>query len=124
MFIKLTAIFLLVAFAAQTFSKAFLVLDYYSNTASFAKDCENKSRPLLNCNGKCLLMKKIKAAEKKEEQNPERKMENKNEIFFSAPFLTTLTIEETNIESNFNFSYSSFFPATQAVDIFHPPSLV
>ena len=75
MFRKLATILLLVAFATQTFERAFLLLDYYTNTGSFAKNCENKLRPQLHCNGQCVLMKKLKEQENKEGQTPERKSE-------------------------------------------------
>ena len=58
---QVAAIFLLFSFALQVFNRSIIVLDYFANTASFAKNCENKARPMLHCNGKCQLMKKIKA---------------------------------------------------------------
>ena len=39
----------------------------------------------MHCNGKCAMMKKLKAVEKKDADNPERKSENKNETF--SPFI-------------------------------------
>lgn len=38
----------------------------------------------MHCNGKCQMMKKLKQEEKKDQQNPERKSENKNEIALSS----------------------------------------
>lgn len=91
----------LVAFAMQTFDKAFLVVDYFTNTKAFAKNCENKAIPQMHCNGKCQMMKKLKQEEKKDEQNPERKTENKNEIILSSksfyPFLK-FTVSEQEID--------------------------
>lgn len=76
-----TAILLLAAFTLQSFSKLFLVLNYYANNAAYAKQCVNKAVPLMNCNGQCLLMKKIQAEQTKEQKNPELKLENKNEVY-------------------------------------------
>jgi hypothetical protein len=45
---------------------------------------------MLHCNGKCQLAKKLKQQEKKEQQNPELKLENKNEIFSSRSFFSLL----------------------------------
>jgi len=91
----------LVAFAMQTFYKAFIVVDYFTNTKAFAKNCENKAIPQMHCNGKCQMMKKLKQEEKKDEQNPERKTENKNEIILSSksfyPFLK-FTVSEQEID--------------------------
>ena len=72
MFKKLTIIILFAAFAVQTFDKALIVFNYYSNTVSFAKNCENKAKPMMHCNGRCQMMKKLKQEENKEKQNPGR----------------------------------------------------
>lgn len=84
MFKQIIAFVFLLAFGVQTFSKAFIVFDYFANTKAYAKNCENKAKPIMHCNGKCQMMKKLKQEEKKDEQNPERKSENKNEIVLSS----------------------------------------
>ena len=86
---QVIAIVFLVAFALQTFSSAFVVLDYAANTKAYASKCENKARPGMHCNGKCQMMKKLAKEEKKDEQNPERKGENKNETLSTKSFFTT-----------------------------------
>ena len=86
---QLTAAILLLAFMTSCFCRAAIVLDYYTSAAAFAKNCENKARPQMHCNGKCQMMKKLKQEEKKDENNPERKIENKNEVLSSRSFFTT-----------------------------------
>lgn len=81
----ISALFLLLAFSIQCFHKSFIVLDYYNNTGQYAKVCINKSKPKLHCNGRCAMMKKLKADEKKDAENPERKQENKSET--CSPFI-------------------------------------
>ncbi len=81
---QIIAFLFLSAFVLQTFSKAFIMADYFVNTQAYAKNCENKAKPKMHCNGKCQMMKKLKQEEKKDEQNPERKMENKNEYVLSS----------------------------------------
>lgn len=115
---QITTLALLLVFAVQTFSKAFIVFDYFTNTKAYAKNCENKARPKMHCNGKCQMMKKLKQEEKKEEQNPERKAEKKNEITFSSKiFFPTL---------KFNVSaqkiYSPSMPSGKAIKM--PRSLL
>ena len=122
MFRSLTAILLLLAFAVQTFESAFLVLDYFTNTGSFAKNCENKQRPQLHCNGKCLLMKKLKEQENKEQQNTAQKV-NKNEVVSSRFFF--ISIDALFIEKEM-IRYAS--PDEAAVisrprSFFHPPNV-
>lgn len=84
MFKKITATILLLAFVSQTFAGPFVMLDYYLNTAAYAKNCINKARPKLHCNGKCQAMKKIQEEEKKEQQNAERKAEGKFQQVLSS----------------------------------------
>lgn len=81
---QFTAFIFLIAFASLTFSKAFVVFDYFTNTKAFAVNCENKVRPQIHCNGKCQMMIKLQQEEKKDNQNPERKAENKNELVLSS----------------------------------------
>lgn len=39
------------------------LLDYYVNTDFYLENCENKNRPELNCDGQCILAKKMAAAD-------------------------------------------------------------
>lgn len=60
---QLVAFFVLVIFMAQTFSNAIIVADYYTNTASFAAQCENKDKPQMHCNGQCQMVKQMEKEE-------------------------------------------------------------
>ena len=124
MFLRIIALMLLVAFAMQTFQKPLIVMNYYANTTAFAKNCENKNKPVIKCHGKCQMMKKLKAEEKKEAQNPERKGENKGEVLISSPsadFLTLPSFEEFIID--FQVFQMPLF-GDQYADIFHPPASI
>ncbi|MBL0145252.1 MAG: hypothetical protein IPP48_05380 [Chitinophagaceae bacterium] len=117
---QLTASLLLLAFVIQMFSGQFIKLDYYLNTAAYAKNCENKAKPKLHCNGKCQMMKKLKQEEKKDQQLPERKFENKTEVlssksfFYSIENTLTLIIEKPSAfeqkQSLADISYAFFHP--------------
>ena len=117
-----SAILLIVAFFAQCFDQSFIVIRFYANQAYYAKVCENKARPTLHCNGKCQLAKKLRQAEKKDQQNPGPRLNNNNTdvIFLSG--------------TRYNFcSWSVFtncFPGFEdkttidfSLSIFHPPCL-
>ena len=68
----------------QSFNKLFIVVDYQLNKDFIAKNlCENRNKPMMHCNGKCHMMKQLKQDEKKDQENPERKTENKFEIICS-----------------------------------------
>ena len=124
MFRYLATIVLLFAFALQVFNRSVIVLDYYANTASFAKACENKARPLLHCNGKCQMMKKLKEEEKKEQQNPERRSGSKEEVVSSKSFFTPFLHQRAGEKKVYSVYHSIFAPRKSLADIFRPPAYV
>jgi hypothetical protein len=63
---------LLIVFAAQSFGNVWLWVDYKINLEKYAKNCVNKARPMLQCNGKCQLAKKIREEETKKQQDAEK----------------------------------------------------
>jgi len=117
---QLIAFILILAFAAQTFNQITIVVDYYVNTSSFAKNCENKAKPMLHCNGRCQMMKKLKQEENKDKQNPERRSENKNEVISSKSFFASvqyISLKNTVEHIILNNKSIQDIPA----DFFHPP---
>lgn len=119
-----TAILLIFAFAIQTFKGGFVIFDYYSNTAAFAKNCINKAKPKLHCNGKCQMMKKMQEEEKKDQQVPERKFENKIEVLSSRSFFTTVNPGASQIIA---LTYSTDYTGKEIKmprSFFHPPSVL
>ncbi len=90
---QLTAALLILAFTGSTFCRTVIVLDYYANTAAYAKDCVNKARLNMHCNGRCQMMKKLEQEEKNEQDNLERKSENKNEIQPANAFCKTTFLQ-------------------------------
>ncbi len=126
MFVKqLIATVFLLAFALQTFNKSFVVYDYYANTTSYAKNCINKAKPQLHCNGKCQMMKKLQEQEKKDQQNQERKGNYKQLITLSSKsFFAVLShnsiIPHKILYPQFNDDKECKIPKK----VFHPPGLV
>ena len=117
---QIATFLLLTAFAVQTFNRAVIVFNYYTNTASFAKNCENKAKPMLHCNGRCQMLKKLKQEENKDKQNPERRSENKDEVLYCSNHQFDLQY----INSFAAISYPSFnISVTKDVVIafFQPP---
>ena len=122
MFKQIIATILLMAFVAQTFASPFIMLDYFVNTASYAKNCVNKARPKMHCNGQCQVMKKIREQEKKDQQDSQRKAENKIPVLSSKSFFCSLEHFSILIQN----SYSTTDAATivdRAFSIFHPPQI-
>lgn len=74
---------LLILYAAVVFRPLWPCIDYVVHQEYFAEVlCINKDRPELNCDGKCVLMQKIQAAQQAE-QNPEGPLPLQVEDFLS-----------------------------------------
>jgi hypothetical protein len=119
---KIASAILLFAFFGQTFNQGFYYISYLINKAEYVKKCENKSRPQMNCNGQCLLMKRIKQQEKNEQgQAPEMKLAAKAEVLSSkSSFL--LNTPEVITFANKTYSLFNFgMPIDQPSSYFHPP---
>lgn len=117
------AILVLLAFTAQTFSRMFIVADYYANTSAYARNCENKAKPKLHCNGKCQMMKKLKQEENRDKQNPERKSENKDEVLYSKSFFASLHFTCIHLQKKYPLlkgGKTSDMPRS----LFHPPGII
>ena len=118
---QIPVILLLTAFLGQTFSKCIIFFNYQlkkNYIATFL--CENRNKPEMKCEGKCYLCKRLKNENKKDQENPERKAENKFEIIsfvprfeFSHPGFKAITFNYPHYQESV---YSSF---TQT--FFHPP---
>lgn len=114
---------LLVAFLLQTFSRTAIVAGFYANQGYIAKYlCENRDKPQLKCCGKCHLSKKLKQEDNKDEGNPERKLENKAEVFEPAQPAVADT-RDFEIISIFHIGYyNANCPAGNVTALFRPPS--
>lgn len=120
---QLAACVLLAAFLAQIFSKPFIVVDYYTNKSKYAKNCENKAKPSMHCNGKCQMMKKLQQEEKKDQGNPERKAENKQETIGSTKSFFAIVPDSywAIIKTKKTLPPSQGKSTDRSFAIFHPP---
>lgn len=119
---KVVVPILMLAMLAQTFTQGFYYLGYKINRSAFEKNCINKAKSWLHCNGKCQLMKKIIESEKKEQQAPEMKLAGKpvvlfvNRIIYVDPFLSKQ-------KTDFTFSTTPVYKSDFLQRIFHPPTV-
>ncbi len=117
---KIFALLILLAFMANTFHQASLVLSYHINKAAYIKNCENKFRPELKCNGQCQLMKKMAQQRKDEQKFPDLKLENKTEVISSSSFFPSLVIYAKSGKNQFP-ALSDNRTVDQPAQYFHPP---
>lgn len=124
-FISISLVFL---FAWQLLLKAGVLMWYGANRTYIAAElCENRDKPEMQCNGQCVLAKRMKAAEQERrdaDQRPLRIMEKFEfshyiaaaEDTFSGMFETDLSrriVWASYLEPHSNY-FSNFF---------HPPEL-
>ncbi len=106
----------------QTFSKLTVVLSFRLNQDYIAKnECENRYRPVLQCNGNCVLMKKMKQEQKEERDAPGNlKIEISSVVISSKTFFTDSFDPAVTAIIFYHPAKNSGRPVDRAADIFHP----
>lgn len=98
------------------------MFDYFNNRYAYELNCINKAKPKLHCHGKCQMMKKISQEEKKDQQNPDRRGENKYELVFSSKsFFPEISHPELMLNNCYPGFISSKLSPGAPSDLFHPP---
>ena len=107
----------------QSSSKLGIILAFKINQDYIASAfCENKDKPEIHCNGRCVLAKKLKQAEQNEEKQRTENLEKANVLFFCK--LNRLEVNESSVDpktADFNAFYLRFKPSSFTNDIFKPP---
>ena len=94
---------------------------FFLNRSFIAKNlCVNREKPMMHCNGKCYLSKKLKEQEKQDQQVPVSKNEQFSiqPFFVPAPFLLANTSTAIKIKY---FIKNDHAIASASHAIFHPP---
>ena len=108
---------------SQTFGHWFTVIGFKMNQDYIAKNlCENRYRPALNCNGNCVLMKKLKQQEKQEQNSPVTiKLDLSTVVISSRSFFTvSLANFSKDIPRTF-VAVSDGKEIRMPRSVFHPP---
>lgn len=115
---------LILLLMSQTFSKWLVVINFNLNREYIAKNlCENRYRPVLKCNGNCVLMKKMKEEESKEQNTPAPvKMEASSIVLSSRSFFANAEILVFISNISYIIPVNSGSPVDRTASIFHPPS--
>jgi hypothetical protein len=122
MFRQCTAFILLLAFMASSFSKAVIVADFYANQDYIAKNlCENRGNPKMHCCGRCMLRKRLARNANQEQNNPERRVDNKEVLFVEGEMakLDTPAVSETLLPYG---TLIAGAPVDRYATIDHPPA--
>ena len=109
------------ALIAQSFSRSLLLADYLVNVEAYKKQCVNKAKPMLHCNGKCQMLKKLKKQEGDNGTNlPAPKFNQLDLVFSVATNFPVLVILPFDTETTF-YTYNSLVASNYIGSIFHPP---
>jgi hypothetical protein len=68
------------------------------------------------------MTKKFKAEEKRQQQNPEQRTENKNEVASSKSFFPAVEIQPSIPSETISPINHTSFPAGTTCSVFHPPA--
>ncbi len=86
--------------------------------------CVNRDKPILLCNGKCYITKKIKEAREKEERQAENDYLSHllYQVMDSKTLIFSVLQNEFELPSFIQYQFNPSFTAhNPAADIFHPP---
>jgi hypothetical protein len=107
----------------------FWQVNFYVNQKEIAeKECENKNRPEMHCNGKCYLAKQLKKADAELETQKEKQQGSYSnlKIIEGASFIPneSIVLEFYSFPINLNkhdFIYKNTYNLDFHFPIFHPP---
>jgi hypothetical protein len=121
---KILVILLTLLIFIQPLSKVWIFVSFKINQDYIAKNlCENRAKPILKCNGKCQLMKKLKQAEKEEEKQIPQTIKEKLEVLYchnQANFNVSQKLDfEIKKQSFFGYKFQNY-SSYQSI-IFRPP---
>ena len=120
---KIVAILAFAGILLQTFSQVLIVAQFHANKNYIAKNlCENRDKPMMHCNGKCCLKKKL-AKEGKEATTPNsQKSEDATTLFYSFHRIEVRPISPASANGHF-FNRNDLRTFSFHSSIFHPPSV-
>lgn len=102
----------LVLLSNYLINKEFIIFNY----------CENKSKPKLQCNGKCHLTKQLKEQEK-QESSSKNNVKSVDEAQFCSEYNHIILPRVVYISISENWNYLNGEIKTPSPSIFHPPTV-
>lgn len=117
LFATLLAMLMLV----QSFNRTVLVVNYELNQLEITKEfCVNKSKPSLQCNGKCHLAKELKKADQSDKKLP-TPVKEKFEVLQFCMTLPTFFFAKPTVLPHVFQPYRQIAYTPPNFGIFHPP---
>jgi len=124
---KILVIVLTLLVFLQPLSKVWIFVSFKINQDFIAKNlCENRAKPILKCNGKCQLMKKMKQADKDEEKQTPQTIKEKLEVLYchnQANFNVSQKLDfEVKKQSFFGYKFQNY--SSYQSNLFRPPIFI
>lgn len=109
----------------RPFTQAYYLIDYQLRQGFITKTfCINKERPQLNCNGKCYLAQRLKAAEERETKAQHNIFEKYEIPTMICEELTSLSFRSCSFETSTALdTYTNYYTGAYTAHIFQPPCL-
>lgn len=121
---RILSILLALVILLQPFSKVWIVCSFKANQDYIAKVmCINRDKPELHCNGKCVLMQRIQAEERKQEKDRSQKGLEQKEMLYCSMHADG-PLERPAVwgrQPKKTFYYPRPFTTSFVRGIFHPP---
>ena len=118
------AVVLMILLSLQTFSKWVWELDYQLNKTYIANTlCINKEKPLLHCNGKCQLNKKIAEDENDNKTSGAASLKAAGNTVFYKQDIEAPDLSLNRLQQKHQTIYSAKPCSAESQAIFHPPLL-
>ena len=123
---KIVVILLTLLVFLQPLSKVWIFVSFKINQDYIAKNlCENRAKPILKCNGKCQLMRKLKQADKEEEKQTPQTIKEKLEVLYclnQSNFNVSQKLDfEVKKQSFFGYKFQNY--SSFQSNLFRPPIL-
>jgi hypothetical protein len=123
---KIVVILLTLLVFLQPLSKVWIFVSFKINQDYIAKNlCENRAKPILKCNGKCQLMKKLKQADKEDEKLTPQTIKEKLEVLYCLNQSNFNVSQKLNFEvkkqSFFGYKFQNY--SSFQSNLFRPPIL-
>jgi hypothetical protein len=99
------------------------MLYYYAQKSEFVQYCINLDKPQMHCEGKCILMQRLKAQEEsKTPLMPDAFRHIGEEVYFFQSLNPVFELFEVGFSDvRKSFFYSTGFPEAPVSDVFKPP---
>lgn len=117
---RLLAILLICSLFAENISRLLITAAFELNQPYITEYfCINKDKPMLHCDGKCYLARKLKEAEEKEKKSEKESLKVSYQLAFITE-KTVLTVPVSPMEKHEPAELTFVLPSRPA-KIFHPP---